>query len=74
MIQESGLTCDKLDFDGILDGDDTDGEFKIILTPEDYKNGNVPPGVYDVEICGTVRISTLDDSEKKDCKTVKVTV
>ena len=74
MLQSTGLTCDKLNFDGEFDGDDTDGEFGIVLTPEDYENGNVPPGTYDVEICGEVRASTLAESEKKDCKIIKVTI
>jgi len=73
-VVQPGLTCDKLDFDGILDGDDSDKEFNIDLTPEDYKTGNVLPGLYDVVICGEVRDSTLGDIEKKDCKVVFVTI
>lgn len=73
-VTQAGLTCDQLNFDGIFDGDDTDGEIDITLGPTDYENGTVNPGEYDVQICGAGRLSELDSAEAEDCVTIKVTV
>ena len=45
--------CSDFTFDGMLDGDDTDGKFTFTPTRDDYINGDYIPGTYTVTIKGT---------------------
>ena len=49
----SSLSCSDLTFDGVFDGQDTDGTLTFSADSQDYINDTFTPGVYTVTITGT---------------------
>lgn len=46
--------ADIISFDGVFNGDASDGKFTFRASSNDYRSGDLAPGVYVVEIEGTV--------------------
>ena len=58
LAQTTGIpVCLPSMFDGIIDGNGTDGKFRFVPTEDDYKNGTYLPGEYIVEITGCTKVS-----------------
>ena len=49
----SSVECDDFSFDGVFDGDATDGVLTFTASENDYITGNYRPGIYEVTITGT---------------------
>ena len=61
------VNCDDLTFDGVFNGDATDGQLTFSADSTDYENGVVTPGDYVVTITGTAVTSS-------DTKTATFTI
>ena len=53
----SSIDCNDLSFDGVFNGDPTDGVLTFVATETDYTSGNYRPGEYTVTITGTADAS-----------------
>ena len=63
----SAVNCDDLTFDGVFNGDATDGQLTFSADSNAYENGVVTPGDYVVTITGTAVTSS-------DTKTATFTI
>ena len=69
IAQADGIpTCDDFFFDGIMNDDGTDGNFRFVPTRDDYISGKFKPGTYIVEISGTTAVS--QETEKANISIV----
>ena len=50
---DSSITCSDLTFDGVFDGQATDGKLTFSADSQDYIDETYVPGVYEVTITGT---------------------
>ena len=62
LITDDPINCDNLGFDGILNGQSTDGKFIFTPTEAQYQDGTFPPGKYDVVISGTENKATSPET------------
>ena len=70
-MPSSVLDCADLNFDGTIDGDDSDGKIDFTPTQEDYENKKYPPGDYTITICGTVK---QNPTSSEDCTDITITL
>ena len=65
------IDCTDITFDGTIDSSVDDGKLVIVATEDDYTSGDITPGIYIIEITGTVNGSTGPAS--KTTTTIEVT-
>ena len=56
------ITCSDLTFDGVINGQTSDGILEFKPTGADYVSGKYPPGLYDIVITGTENEATNPES------------
>jgi hypothetical protein len=69
--QDPLISCSDFNFDGVIDGTNSDGTLVFTPTLEDYQNGIYEPGEYEVTIQGQPDKAT---DERTETVTIKITL